>query len=250
VSPSNRWIAVVCVYACILSAVFVESARADIAAPGDVFVADYVRGLLRIEPTTNRLTVVDADLRPWRLAIAPDGGLIVLAGGELKRVDLVTGVVTPFASGITGSEGLLIAPDGSAYFIDRESLWKVDPTSGAITVVFSGIDCLVSCPDAEVTGIALTRSGRFFATVTNVFGRAGGVYELDVQAHTGRFVSRRGQLVSPYGLVEAADNTLLVAAREAVFRIDPETGEQSVVSQGGKLSPRMTSLSRTTGRSI
>ena len=47
-----------------MSAVFVDAARADIAVPGDVFVADYVRGLVRIEPTSNRQTVINADIDP------------------------------------------------------------------------------------------------------------------------------------------------------------------------------------------
>ena len=214
--------------------------RADVADPGDVLVADVQQGLVRIEPTSNRRTVLDAATHHWELALTPDGDLITAsAGGELiQRIDLQTGAIATVYSGarIGGNiEDVVVGPDGILYLVDGESLYRLDPATGQVSILFDRIDCVAGCANTEVTGVELSESGEFFATLRASFNNQAGILlGLDVATHTARFVSRVG-IPNPYGVVEDADGTLLVAARPQVVRIDPTTGDQAIVSQAGKL---------------
>jgi DNA-binding beta-propeller fold protein YncE len=238
---STRWIAIASGCALGWSALAPDSARADVWAPGDVLVADLSSGLVRIEPTSNRRTVLDAGLEPWFLDFDPDGDLVVLEiDGELKRVDRETGAVTPIRSGSSGFEGLegvAVAPDGFIYIVDRRSLWKVDPTSGELSLAFGQVHCLVHCSEVTLSGLAISAAGEVFVTAQFRGAPVGHLLALDVQAQTHRFVVPRFStaLKTPFGVVEDADHALLVADRASVIRVDPTTGAHSVVSQGGKL---------------
>ena len=210
------------------------------ADPGDVLVADLQSGVVRIEPTSNRRTVLAGGIRPVGLAIAPDGALIgVTVGGELvHRIDLTTGAVstTPVPEIIVQNlEDVVIGPDGVFYAVDGESLFRFDPTTGQVSVLFDRIDCVTGCTNTEVTGLELTGSGEFFATVRTTINSQGGfLLGLDVATHTARFVARVG-IPMPNDVVKESDGTLIVAARERVVRVDPATGDQAIVSEGGKL---------------
>jgi hypothetical protein len=226
------------------AALCMSAARADIAAPGDVLVAELSAGIVRIEPTTLRRTVVNADLRPWELAFAPDGDLIAVDFGSVHRVDFETGAVTMLRSLGPGTSivDAAVGTDGAVYLVEdagaplSASLFRVDPTSGDVDVLFSRIQCQVNCSRTRLSSLLLTAAGEFVVTLTGVFsGDPGYVLELDVNAQTSRIVSQGGLLARPFSIAEDADHSLLVTDRLAVLRIDPVTGSQTVVSQGGKL---------------
>lgn len=100
------------------------------------------------------------------LAWLPDGSLIVgygtaavlvgdvLPQGNLARVDVNTGAVTPFASGLSATNGVAVAKDGSIYSTnDFGSLvGRVSP-NGAVQRNWSSI------PSAN--GAALTSDGKY-----------------------------------------------------------------------------------------
>jgi streptogramin lyase len=238
--PTPRSLAIALAATLVWSSLIAGTTRADVVDPGDVLIADVQAGVVRIEPTSNRRTVLAGEIRPSRLAMTPDGDLLgVSVGGELvHRIDLATGTVTttPVPEIIVHNlHDVVVGPDGVIYAVDDESLFRFDPATGQVSVLFDRVDCLTSCANTEVTGLELSRSGEFFVTLRGFFNpEAGFLLSLDVATHTARFLARVG-LNSPYGVVEDADGTLLVTAREKVVRIDPATGDLAIVSEGGKL---------------
>jgi probable HAF family extracellular repeat protein len=120
----------------ILRVGFEELRWLDLAveADGTILAAGFkyneATGVYRVDPVTGASTPLDNSYgweRPTGIAVAPDGDVFVAdagvcagetcAGGEIVRVDPVTGAVTPLASGgfIEGELDLVVLPEPATF---------------------------------------------------------------------------------------------------------------------------------------
>jgi gluconolactonase len=158
---------------------------------GDYLVADYRRGLLRIDP----------------------------AGGSVTEV-----LGTIRSESFKGLNDLCIAPDGAIYFTDQGQTGLQDPSGRVFRLTADGsLHCLIdTCPSPN--GIVLDRTGKFlFVALT----RACQVWRLPLTADAGvskaqLFCQFPGGVSGPDGLAMDEEGGVLVAnpGHGCVWRLD------------------------------
>jgi DNA-binding beta-propeller fold protein YncE len=248
------------------------------AAPDDPFLVyvanrEVTKGqspwpvILRADAATGTLTEVSRNggqgnlfVHPYDLAVAPDGGLIVVdmgqfasdspaADGAVVRVDPTTGVQSLVSRGgaLVDPAGVAIAPDGALFVVENvgeqrvPAVIRIDPRSGAqSTVTQAGELC-------NPFGIAFEPGGDLVVAdygSLEVDGRpivecptrpTGALIRVEPSTGSQTLVSEGGLFRSPFGLAVRPDGGILVAnegvaATAAVVAVDPSTGEQRTVT--------------------
>ncbi len=171
-------------------------------------------------------------------------------GRRIVRVDPVTGAQTTVSSGgsLFRPNFLVIDGDGDLLVSDRDAfggsggIIRIDPVSGAQTTVSSGGGFV------DPAGIALDANGDIL--LADFEGHSGSgtgtVYRVDPITGDQTTISTGGSLEDPFGIAVDANGDILVAdfgnfesvapgGTGSIFRIDPLTGSQTVISTGGNL---------------
>jgi streptogramin lyase len=116
-----------------------------------------------------RQTVAKGLKGPTGLTRAPDGTIYVVeaAGGQVSRLDLATGAVTPVATGLTLPKALAVGPKGELVVLETgaKQVVSIDPKSGAKTVVAANLPLgLVTQPLPLAGGLAVGPSGVIYVS--------------------------------------------------------------------------------------
>ena len=180
--------------------------------PGDILVVDPnafggAGGVIKVDPITGAQTTISsggAFVDPVGIAIAPNGDIFVTdlnafgGSGGVTRVDPVTGAQTPISSGgfFVDPFGIAIEANGQLVVTDVGSpaVIRVHPITGAQTLVSSGGN--LSFP----SGITVAPDGNLIVGDANAFGSP------------------------PFNTPSNSGG--------AIFRVDPVTGAQTVISSG------------------
>lgn len=239
------FIATLCLVAIMGSAVLVahgaslESGDLVVVDGDAVFVVDPVSG--------DRRVLSGGRLAPGALAVASDGAVLFLGAGGLHRVDPATGHPTLVSGPTRGvgpafgqPEAVAVASNGLIYLVDSVLgvLFEINPISGNRRVVTNE----EGGPPLETPiALAILSSGRIFVADRGLQA----ILEIDPVSADWRLVadSFGGLEPSLYGVCDLASNgSVLYAARclffgppllpsdEAILRIDPDSGEYSVIS--------------------
>lgn len=205
-----------------------------VAPDGDIFVADAglggsafgsTGGVWRVDPATGVRTVVSSNgSHPQAPAENFDSpvGVAVEADGNLVVTDYDTGGST------------------------RERVFRVDPDTGARTIL---ADNTTPSLDGEqlqsLEGLAIAPDGTIYVGDANAYDGGGGVFRVDPVTGTRSMVSNNDSpavgavpdFENPSAIAIDGNGDLLVADRQeqedfvgAVIRVDPDTGERSLVS--------------------
>jgi sugar lactone lactonase YvrE len=125
---------------------------------GDLIVAEYAKGrLTRIRPDGTRSVLADGLAGPVGVAPDGEGGLYVseATGGDIVRVDAVSGQKTTVVKGLRQPEGLDVGPDGLLYGVEGAGgrVLRVDPATGRVAILAAGLPIGIE-PPAEYAKIA------------------------------------------------------------------------------------------------
>ncbi len=172
-----------------------------------------------------------------------DGGALRILASESAIED---------ATGADGAEpkALTLGSDGKIYVNDdkSDSILSVDPETGEVDVLISKAD-LLALPGIEKVdldgGIAATSDGKLY-TVSD--GDPDAVLMIDIASKTVSAVATEGPWNELDGYLTIAPNGDIIVAgkgdddggdhnkNDAIYRIDPDTGETSVFLSHGDLS--------------
>jgi hypothetical protein len=220
-------------------------------ANGNIYaLLAYAGVVFKIDATTGAYSTVTSGgylQYPGSLCLLPGGSLIVTdAGtpGAVVGVDAATGVQTlirpgqAYASTASASGVVHVAIPDPAQLVEPACyLYRLDTTTGD-TVRISNTHFHCQCNLATETNGNLIITQPKAHSVERVYPLAGGAVQI---------VSSGGQLVSPTGVAVESDGTIVVTDAHGLpgcdppggpescagllFRIDPATGAQSVMSQ-------------------
>jgi hypothetical protein len=242
----------------------------DVDGHGDLLVLDYSsRAVLRVDPVTGDRTVLTDDasgggirlLTVLSIAAEPSGGVLVGDGGAtatgyplpytqvrkaLVRVDPISGHRTiasggGFFSGRVGGgpgllypEGLAVMPDGTIAVTSgratKKGVARVDPVTGDRTVLAGGKTGSGAALEYPV-GIAVEAAGTL--AIVDI---SRGVLRLDPATRVRVVIAdeTRGQgppVGGGWAIDVEADGSLLVLKSTSVLRVNPATGDRTVVSE-------------------
>jgi len=237
---------------------------------GRILVADAVTHgsgkIYDVDPVTGDLTIVSLGGKGADSFAKPNGitsaGLneiyvsdISLAGfrpaAVIFRVDTVTGASEIIATGesprkltfpgglVTDAEGkIIVASDGPRTVERPAAVLRIDPASGSEQVLAGTYPGQVD-PGLlrDPLDVAIDANGDIFVADPAAFGISGGI--IRVGSSGGQLeVSSEGFFVDPFGIAIAPGGDLLVAdhGANAIIRVDPATGAQTMVASGGFLT--------------
>lgn len=157
--------------------------------------------------------------------------------GYVLRVDPIAGTSSVVAAGgyLTSPYYVDVAPDGNLVVADTSgsnSLVQVNPVTGAQTLLAMG-----TVPGTVWFGVGVKPGG--FAFVVDEY--SAGVLQVDLTAGTNSIIAQGGNMVTPFGLhLDNSGNVLVTdwdngSGTSRVIRIDPLTGNQTVVSSGDNI---------------
>jgi DNA-binding beta-propeller fold protein YncE len=197
---------------------------------------------------------------PADLAIDAQGDLLVVdtschtsgASKKVLRIDPQTGAQTVVSSGggFVSPAGIAVGVDGAIYVVDgyamgnQAAIFRIDPVTGSQTTVTSGGLLALAVP----MGIAVGPDGGLFVANSNGFSAATpGVVRVDPASGAQTAVASGGEFFdTPWDLVVAHDGTMYVTNQHSntpgrpgvtgVIRIDPGTGQQTMLSTGAILT--------------
>jgi streptogramin lyase len=107
------------------------------------------------------------------------------------------------------------------------AVFKITPATGERTTVASG-DKLV-----QPFGIALDADGHVLVSDTGALA----IIRIDSRTGAQSILSRGGRLGVPYGLAVEQNGDIVVANSQAILRVNPRTGEPTIVSEGDGFGP-------------
>ncbi len=136
------------------SASFNNPVNVEVGPDGNIYVADFDNGLLRVitpQGTVSTLAPAEADFsRPFGLAFTPDGSLYVQTdrdtGGQLSgalwRVDTQTGEATLVEDTVGRMRGLAALPDGRLVMAEYQKhvIVVIDPATGVVNTIAGAYD--------------------------------------------------------------------------------------------------------------
>lgn len=237
----------------------------DIAveADGGQVVADCglhaLNAVVRVEPVSGDRTIVsdastgsgeDFGQGPIGIAVEADGHLVVTDQDieAVVRVDPVSGDRTIVSDAHTGSgkefeapTGIAVEANGSLVVVDNglEAVVRVDPASGNRTIVSdastgSGPGFKVPWDIAVEADGQLVVADRVLEAVVRV-DPVSGNRTIVSDASTGSGPGLGGRMGRPNGIAVESDGSLVVtvAGLEAVVRVNPVSGNRTIVSSSG-----------------
>ena len=222
--------------------------------PGDILVVDGNAlggsgGIFKIDPATGAQTIVSSGgffQEPVGIVIEASGNIVVTdRTGFVIRVDPATGIQNVLSAGgyFADPFGLALEADGNLLVVDAAyggsgAVIRVNPTTGQQTLLTSGgfLD--------NPYGIAVEANGNIVvadnSTAVPPFTGQGGIIRVHPVLGTQTPVSIGAQPFGcPFGIDVEAGGTILTTvftyfsygcAPSAIFRANPGTGDQSVVS--------------------
>src|SRR5690606_36199724 len=197
---------------------FIEGPVFDDA--GRLYVTDIPNGrILRIEPDDSWSCIAQYDGEPNGLKFVENGVLLVADYRRgLLRIDVATGTVTPYLTrvnreGFKGVNDLTFDAAGHLYFTDQGPTVLHDPTGrvyrrrvdGTLDLLLGTVPSpngIAVSPDGHVLYVAATRDNAVWRGTLNRNG---------LLSKVGRFFSLNGP-GGPDGLAVTADGDLIVAA--------------------------------------
>ena len=174
------------------------------------------------------------------IAVRPDGDYVVVnlpsaTPSGLFRIDHNTGADTQMNTGThfgDGPTGVVIGEDGHYYVaaLGARAVIGVDKATGAETIVSSGGHFV------SPSGIAVSSDGHLLV-VDHGFGQGDPAMSIRRPA-TSTSCHQEIDLQAPIGIAVDGHGNILVAdmAADKLLRINPASGVQSVVVQGGLLA--------------
>ncbi len=228
-------------------------------ASGQIFVADPnlgsilpaftgPGGVLRIDPVTGAQTVVSTGGSfngPTGIAIEADGSLVTTQVNSVSnstvviRVDPLTGTQTPVFQPAGGFNGFDIAvgADGSLVVANwsTPAVFRINPVTGVQTTITTGGSLF------QPKNLAIEADGDILVAT----GILGAVTRIDPVSGVQTVVTpgSSGTAGSDGIAVESSGDILLAGYRPTggssilgIFRVDPITGAEAVVSSGGLFS--------------
>jgi len=125
---------------------------------GDLIVAEYAKGRMTcIRPDGGRRVLADGLAGPVGVAPAGDNGVYVseATGGDIVRIDVVSGEKQSVAQGLRQPEGLDVGPDGLLYVVEGSGgrVLRVDPATAKVAILATGLPIGIE-PPAEYAKIA------------------------------------------------------------------------------------------------
>ena len=208
--------------------------------------------IIRVDPFTGSQTVLSSGgylHSVFGIAVAPNGEIFVTSAGyrQVVRIDPVTGAQSVVSSGglFVSLRGIVMDASGQLYVADADQtgpgrVIRVDPSMGSQTTVSSGGNFY------DPTGIVLDDNGNIIVADNGNFDAGIGAAVIRVDPVTGAqtVVSSGGDFISPGGIAfDASGKIVLVDSNAfiggspfydgAVFRVDPVTGTQTVISSVG-----------------
>jgi len=222
----------------VVGASFLFTAEAVELNEGDILVINRTeRTLIAIDPTApvgeNQTVIVPPGnfSEPFDVEVEPDGGILVSDrfDDQIYRVDPATGGITPVITSVNGVEGLAVSVFGEIFvplsvsFPDVPEILQVDPATGDDRSVTEGgsldnpVDVVVEANgdllviDPFAGGSEIVRVDRAFGGQTVVATDGGAIGE---------------------GIALESAGTIVVASSQAgaVVRINPDTGDQTVLT--------------------
>lgn len=211
---------------------------------GDIVLSDNIR-ILRVDSVTGAQEVVSSGgllIGNTRgIAISGSGDILVansLDVGRIVRVDAKTGAQSLLSAGglLSQPTGIAIGSDGGIFVsdIDSHSVIRINPSNGSQSLVSAGDLSFLPF------GIALDTKGNIFVTD---FG-TDRVVRVDPATGAQLTISSGGFFADPRGIAIDGMGDILVADLQAfgpnpldgpggIIRVNPVTGDQSVVSSAG-----------------
>jgi sugar lactone lactonase YvrE len=208
--------------------------------------------IIRVDPTTGSQTILSSGgylHTVAGIAVAPNGDIFATSAGyqEIVRVDPVTGAQSIVSAGglFVSLRGIVMDASGQLYVADTYQtapgrIIRVDPSTRAQTTVSSGGNFL------DPTGIVLDDNGNIIISDNgNTDARFGAaVIRVDPLTGAQTVIASGGDFVSPAGIAfDASGKLVLVDSNSflggspfydgAVFRVDPVTGTQTIISSVG-----------------
>ncbi len=197
-------------------------AIAVMLSPGDILVADIgldtlgasPGGIFKVDPSTGDRTIVSgfgvgsgpSFSDPFAVAITPGGDILVsdVLGDSIFRIDPNTGDRTRISGPGVGAGPAFFGPLGIA----------ISPDNSLIVTTYATHASVMGDPIGDVYRVDMTTGDR--TTLSSSFLGIGTGPELE----------------SPDGVAIDDDGQILVLDREGVVKIDPLTGNRSLVSGG------------------
>lgn len=228
---------------------------------GQIYVASFKQagGIYRVDPTTGNSTLLASAFNPRGLAIDPvDGDVFYSEGGfpgQIRRVPFgQVGVGSElWASGFHGGSdsdpiGLAIAPSdfsgapwlqpGEALFADEgfggdREIWRWDPST------FNEQELIVADPGSGMTfykpvDVAIGSDSIYFVDQSVYTAELGALLRIEADKSVTEIVLD-DPLTSPMGVaVDPLTGDVIVAdaVEQAIYRVDPLTGETTVLASG------------------
>jgi len=232
----------------------------DVAPNGSLLVVEFgPRRLVRVAPSTGRITQIATFVKPWGVARAPSGSIFVSDGGKLRRVDPGHAPVTVATAGPTFEIGpVAVTPTGDVVYATAYALYRLRGGKGtprpiATGTVLNGTHGIAVAADGSLL-VSDTDSNRIlrvrgntvttFATLGHPRGidiaRNGTVYVVAADAHRIARYSPSGKRLGfagprfddPYALSVAKDGTVyaLDLGVTGIIRRIAANGTASVVA--------------------
>jgi hypothetical protein len=215
-----------------------------VTTDGKVLVVDQTLGVLRIDLPSGDRTIVSSAERgsgvlfgsPLDIAIETDGTILV-ADEEVRfliAVDPVTGDRSQRnvdgGTPIRAPKAVAIAPDGGIFVLDGffSFIHFVDPISGATELLSTNFL-------GSVEGIAVSLGGNLLVTrrtQPQAVLRFESDRSISVVSQSAANGADPNDFVNPWGIAVEETGDILVGdiSRHTLFRVDPVTGERSIVS--------------------
>ncbi|HVU87427.1 MAG TPA: PEP-CTERM sorting domain-containing protein [Pirellulales bacterium] len=232
-------------------------AQAVTLKPGDIVVAANIGGtplpndvLVVVDPTTGNRTILSggtvgtgpAITGGYSMSFASDGSLLLAEGDGLMRIDPATGNRTVISGSISDFNFLGTGPTngwyssvqfGNQIVLGGGALLYVDPTTGNRTNVLGGESIASKDVIASGNDLIVSSSGSSFS----------GIVKFDPATGTQTIISGGGvgtgpAIILPTGIVFDGLGNILVSTIPSlpsgeILRIDPLTGDRTIVSGGG-----------------
>jgi sugar lactone lactonase YvrE len=209
--------------------ILVTDDRDQTAAPGR---------LIKIDPATGTQALVsEGGLLRWPYGVAMESATTVVVADygadAIIRVNLSTGAQTPLSSGggFRDPIGITVDNQGTIYVADNSAraVFRVDAVTGAQTTVSSrGLFQKLRGVVAEAGGtLVVTDQGANAVIRINL-----GVSD-DGAGSNQSVVSSGGSFTQLKGIALDAQRRILVADDSGVYRVDAQTGQQTLVIASG-----------------